>query len=287
MGGTDGDAQGVGGSVAAAAAAERTVTELIILLQEGAEENANASASADPLAPTQTLDTLVDELWTAQYLAPGALCAFAGDAISLPAGRALVAPLATHALALRFGGPAAAAGFVAHPAFDAPAAAAAAAGLLARPPTVLAFETRAPDDLEPLFRRGPEWEAGLDLCLVFSPTPAASPAEPICAADAFISDLAALAESSLAGALQACSGRLVSPPSSGLPGAASHALVARFERPDQAGAFLALPPVVAAASGVEGAAAAGSPLLLVAVEAWSIAPAVAGNQQAPPVGAPR
>jgi hypothetical protein len=267
---------GRGPAAPAAAAGERTVTELVILLQEGEDDGVATTAA------------LLDELWSAQYLAPGALCAFAGDAVSLP-GRPLVTPAATHALALRFGAPAAAQHFVDHPAFSAPASTAIASGLLARPPTILAFETRAPDDLEPLFRRGPEWEAGLDLCLVFAPAPsqpAPGAGDPVCSPDAFVSDLAALAESSLAGALQACPGRLVSPPTT-FPGGATHALVARFELASQAAAFLALPPLVAAAGGVEAAAAAGSPLLLVAVEAWSIAPAAAGNQQAPPVGAPR
>ncbi len=273
-------------------ATDHTVTELVVLLREGEAAASPPSPPADPLGPqSQTMDALVDELWSAQYLAPGALCAFAGDAVGLTGPLpALVRPTASHGLALRFPAPPAAASFVAHPAFAAPADAAVAAGLLAAPPTILAFTTRSPDEsLEALFRRGAEWEDGLEVCLVFAPVPGPEEgqgATPACSPDAFTSDLAALAESSLAGALQACPGRLVTPPSSGLPPGASHALLARFARADQAEAFLSLPPLVAAAGGPDAAAAAGSPLLLVGLEAWSIAPA-AGAAQPPPMGAPR
>jgi hypothetical protein len=285
----------------AAGPGERTVTELVILLREGRESSSGGDADAgvagaDPAGPPQpaTMDALVDVLWSAQYLAPGALCAFAGDAEALPEsggdGDPLPAPAATHALSLRFGGAGPAAAFASHPAFAGPAAAAVASGLLAAPPTVLAFTSRAPDDLEPLFRRGAEWEEGVDVCLAFSEVGsgggAASSSSPGAAADAdadaYLADLAALAESSLAGALQACPGRLVRPPSAA-PAAWTHALLARFGGPSQAAAFLALPPLRAAAA----TGAGSSPLVLEAVEAWRIAPAAGGSQGPPPVGAPR
>ena len=150
----------------------------------------------------------------------------------------------------------------------------------------LLFAATAPDGLEPLFRRGPEWEAGVEAVLVLAQVPGAADAD----ADAYVAQLAALAESSLAGALQATHGRLVNPSGArtfGAEGEAAdleaerwtHALMARFEAADQLAAFLARPPVAALAEGGGGEEA---PVTGALVTQWAVAPAAGAGGGAPP-----
>ena len=150
-------------------------------------------------------------------------------------------PPVTHALHVRFGSTAAAAAFLAHPAVAGAVAGAAASA--AADTGVLLFGGRVPSpSLESLFRRGPEWEAGVERVFVLAQVEGADGG----AADAWLADVATLAESSVAGALQATAGRLAVP---GIPAGATHALMTRFAGPAGLAAFLGLPAVAALAAG--------------------------------------
>ena len=332
---------------------------------------------------------MLDELWSAQYLAPGTLCAFAGEtatattaaasegeeeeeaaggggtaaAISPPPSSSSSSssspPLApamdfTHALHMRFPNAAAAAAFIGHGAFSAAAERAREASSGSRRegsdggggggggssegsslPLLAVFSGRVdPPSLEALFRRGPEWESGIEHALLLSTSRGcgaqggsgggrggggAAAAEgggdgeeaaAEAAADLFVSQLRELAESSLVGAVQSTSGRVValpssSPPhysSSSSPHRATHAILTRFAGPEQLRAFLELPPVKALLSppplpvpssegnggaGGEGGAAPpppppAAPVRAVASAQYNIAPAqgVTGRQGA-------
>lgn len=243
---------------------------------------------------------MLDELWSAQYLAPGTLCAFAGETATATAGEgegegqgqaggtaaatpsspppasspssppssspsSPPSPLSpatdfTHALHMRFANAAAAAAFISHGAFSAAAERASEAsagggsGSPPRPPLLAVFCGRVdPPSLESLFRRGPEWESGIEHALLLRSTSEGGSGDGDAgAADLYVSQLRELAESSLVGAVQSTSGRVVppsSPPhsaSSDSPQcAATHAILTRFARPEQLRAFLALPPVKA------------------------------------------
>ena len=308
---------------------------------------------------------MLDELWSAQYLAPGTLCAFAGETATVAAaaatsegggeaagGTAAAAPppcspsprdpLApetdfTHALHMRFPNTAAASAFMAHSAFSAAAERARQAsgkeegegGGPSRPPLLAVFSGRVdPPSLETLFRRGPEWESGIEHALLLSSQgcgrgggngdgggggdgdadadgDGGEGEQQEAAADLFVSQLRELAESSLVGAVQSTSGRVVaqaapsSPRSPSPQRCATHAILTRFAGPEQLRAFLELPPVKAllspppspspqSAEGSEGAGGAPppppppAPVRAVASAHYSIAPAqgVTGRQGA-------
>jgi len=277
---------------------------------------------------------VLDELWSAQYLAPGTLCAFAGETAAAASqggggGEAsggtakaldpLAAPATdfTHALHMRFPTAAAASAFMAHGAFSAAAERArqasekAGEGGPSRPPLVAVFEGRVePPSLETLFRRGPEWESGIEHALLLSSHGSGEEGDEEgreAAADLFVSQLRELAESSLVGAVQSTSGRVVSQApsssqSSSPQNCATHAILTRFAGPEQLRAFLGLPPVEALLSppapqsadggrsegggGAGGAPAAApppaAPVRAVASAHYSIAPAqgVTGRQGA-------
>lgn len=267
---------------------------------------------------------MLDELWSAQYLAPGTLCAFAGEmttAAAAPSSLSSLSPSTdfTHALHMRFANPAAATAFICHQAFSAAlerAKNAAAAGGSSeipgpRPPLLVVFSARVdPPSLETLFRRGPEWEAGIEHALLLSDdvgqgegreegTEGGGEAA-TAAADLYVSQLRELAESSLVGAVQSTSGRVVQAPSSpssssSPPHSATHAILTRFAGPEQLRAFLALPPIkallsplLAVAEGeAQGESAppptpAAAPVRVVASAQYIIAPAqgVTGKQGA-------
>ncbi|GBF98482.1 hypothetical protein Rsub_11692 [Raphidocelis subcapitata] len=135
------------------------------------------------------------------------------------------------------------------------------APLSTAPPSLLAFEARLPRELEGLFRRGDEFGEGTELLLLLGPSTDAGTTGggATGGAEDFLSRLAAFAESSAAGALQASAGAVVAAGSGGgagdggsaWPGPVppTHALMARFPGPRQAGVFLASPPCAAAAAG--------------------------------------
>lgn len=275
---------------------------------------------------------MLDELWSAQYLAPGTLCAFAGETVAASEGggggeasggtaaaaaalppSSSAPPLApatdfTHALHMRFPTAAAAAAFMAHGAFSAAAERARQASSggkegcegggpsRPRPPLVAVFEGRVePPTLETLFRRGPEWESGIEHALLLSSQGAEGGEEDEreAAADLFVSQLRELAESSLVGAVQSTSGRVVvsqasSSSSSSPQNCATHAILTRFAGIEQLRAFLELDPVKAllssdgGAGGAPPAAPPAAPVRAVASAQYSIAPAqgVTGRQGA-------
>lgn len=208
-----------------------------------------------PSRPDPAPPATLDGLWSTQYLAPGALCAFAGA--TTPGG------VFTHALHMRFPDPATAATFLGHPATAAKTGALPPSSL-----TTLLFPGRvAAATLESLFRRGAEWEAGVEAALLLAQRGDDA------AADAWLSDVASLAESAAAGALQATGGRLVGGPGAG---GATHALLARFEDAGQLGAFMRLPAVAAMVDwgeGEGGGGAAPPPLAVVGSATMEVAPA--------------
>jgi len=264
--------------------------------------------------PDQDANAVLDELWSAQYLAPGTLCAFAGETAAAASGAPPPAPPSrpgdggfcpssppsfTHALHVRFPNPKACTAFVAHPAFSAARdkaeeAAAAAASGGEKTHLVVAFEGRVnPPSLETLFRRGAEWESGVEHVMILSSSSETGNEASSAAADEFVSQLSELAESSLVGAVQSTSGRVFplvedSDDSHLRP---THALLTRFAAEEQLRAFLALPPVEALFSSSsssteenddDDASAFSSPVKVVAWAHYSIAPpqGVTGKQGA-------
>ncbi|KAK9907748.1 hypothetical protein WJX75_009165 [Coccomyxa subellipsoidea] len=131
-------------------------------------------------------------------MAPGTLCAFGGAQVASSAG----CPPFTHAVRFRFGSQAAANQFLTSEAVQ---------GVLAddststsqRNTTVL-FEGRIASDLEAMFCRGSEWERGAEHAIIFKAASTAT-SEQI---EEYLVQLAALAESSLAGALQCTYGKI-------------------------------------------------------------------------------
>lgn len=248
-----------------AAASTDNVAEMVLLLTLSDDVDAECGSdwgraredrtAAAQLRPTLPRPATLDGLWSTQYLAPGALCAFAGATMSGGGGGF------THALHLRFPDPATASSFLAHP------ATAAATGAL--PPaalTTLLFPGRvAAATLESLFRRGGAWESGVERVLLL-----AQRADDDAAADAWLSDIASLAESAAAGALQATGGRLVGGPAAA---GATHALLARFADKGLLDRFMQLPAVASMAGGERGEGGAPPPLAAVGGATFEIAPA--------------
>ena len=269
---------------------------------------------------------MLDELWSAQYLAPGTLCAFAGETtttMSKGGGTAAnssspsspSSPPATdftHALHMRFASAAAAQAFVSHKAFSearegaeraccssSSSSSSSSGGGEKSKPLLVVFSGRVdPPSLETLFRRGAEWESGIEHALLLASTSGEGGKEDggeeggEAAADLYVSQLRELAESSLVGAVQSTSGRIAAAAAAS-PHSATHAVLTRFAAPEQLRAFLELPPVKAllspaAAEGSGGGESASppppplAPVRAVASAQYNIAPAqgVTGRQGA-------
>ena len=207
---------------------------------------------------------MAGDLWSAQYMAPGVLCAFAGA--SLPSDVPGPSAVATHAVRFRFGNAQVHAAvssslplylcscaqqlsrgvprhawllsqvadaFLGHAAVQESLAQGMDSGRCEGALSI-SFEGQVEAELEAVFCRGPEWDAGLEHLFLFQASPvrpktwamqrlhtavqqcrawvfAARQAPPDSSeeeVDGYLLDLAALAQSSLAGALQSTHGRV-------------------------------------------------------------------------------
>ncbi|RMZ52274.1 hypothetical protein APUTEX25_001664 [Auxenochlorella protothecoides] len=163
-----------------------------------------------PTTPVATRDSL----WSLQYMLPGPITACAGSWTpaggpgSTPGAPALRGAPFQHGVMSRFADPQRRASYLSHPRFASVLEGGGGApGLAATAPTLcawtLTFDTRVPRDLETLFRRGEEWEAGVELVLGFAlPQGAGGGHGAAVAATDLLSGVADLAESSVYGAVQ-------------------------------------------------------------------------------------
>ncbi|GFR44454.1 hypothetical protein Agub_g5686 [Astrephomene gubernaculifera] len=111
---------------------------------------------------------LLDTLWSLQYRTPGACCASAGPVVqSASRDRSASAPRA--AVYYRFSSQAQAERFVAGPAFSDAKSRLLGSGTV----TLALWKVLVPNDMEALFKRGPAFEAGVDLLLFLEPAAAA------------------------------------------------------------------------------------------------------------------
>lgn len=224
-------------------------------------------------------------MWSLQYQAAGPICACAGPLSPLPgATGAALAPPFTHAVLFRYGQEPLMRAFLANERvremLERGAAGAAAAA------ATLCFTSGVPNELEAIFRRGSEWDEGVEAVLALSLN-AGVPAED---AAEFLSLTQQLASSSAFGAVQAASGRASDllrhfdsgdGDGDGNGGACpDFVLLVRFEGKEQLAAFVACPPVAAVLEGDERA-----PLAAVWAAALEVAPA-ANSRSSPPQSGP-
>ncbi|KAI3423404.1 hypothetical protein D9Q98_010621 [Chlorella vulgaris] len=232
-----------------AAAAQAAVAESLHLLR------------FPPDASEEDVSRVVDAIWSLQYAAAGPICASAGP---LPAALARMPPPAaacSHAVLFRYGTEAALQRFQAQPRVrlmlsgaDAPQGTAI---------TTLNFLGAVPNELEAVFRRGGQWEAGLELVLALAVQEGSEAGD----ASEFLSLSRQLAVSPAFGAVQCSYGRCLSVVRHGSggnggggeeggPGSAELAapdmlLLARFEGEEQLRQFLCCPPLAALLEGDE------------------------------------
>jgi hypothetical protein len=243
------------------------VIEYLLLLQ------------AQPGSDTDEMEVLLDSLWSLQYMVPSIMYASAGNITACTlcnkqqqqqitqqegeaAAGAAADPLAqqqqqqeqlvpgmfTHAVHYRLSSRNALETLLLHPMMAAmqdqiSSRCAASAQLV--------FEGTVTKRLEALFRRGDEYASGVEHILLLQPGDSGGTG-----ADEFLERLAALAESSVAGGIQASYGAVISCAHT----AATHVLMTRFAAPQQVQQLLATPacaavmardprvPVVAASS---------------------------------------
>ncbi|BDA48047.1 hypothetical protein COCOBI_11-3040 [Coccomyxa sp. Obi] len=196
---------------------------------------------ADDVSAEEAEET-VGRLWSAQYRAPGTLCAFGGAHLANTPGSTATSSNYTHAVRFRFGSQAAADSFLSNAAVQTCLTKDLASKLQSR--KLVLFEGPVASDLEAIFCRGSEWDSGAEHIFIFKATPQATSRE----VDEHLKQLAALAESSLAGALQTTHGKISS--SSYEDSGGTHAMLTRFETQKQLQAFLRLPPCAALLSAV-------------------------------------
>ena len=217
----------------------------------------------------------VEAVWSLQYMVPGAgvVCASAGRVLLAPPAAAasddssnqasITTSPFTHLVYFRLSNRAALDRFVSHPLFAqtlqaalGPVVVVAGAAGGEQAYAELVFEGSVDRALEPMFRRGPDYEPGgvEQLWLL-----AAANGKDDGDADAFLARLGELAESSAAGALQATCGRVMA--ASPAAPEITHVMMARFSGLPQAAAFAALPPCAAITGGGGGDGRAVLPLL--------------------------
>ncbi|CAL8462957.1 g2491 [Coccomyxa elongata] len=204
-------------------------------------------------------EEIVGHLWSAQYRAPGTLCAFGGAQLADDVGSSATSSQYTHAVRFRFGSQAAADSFLSSATVQTCLTTDLASKLQSR--KLVLFEGRVASDLEAIFCRGSEWNSGAEHIFIFKATPRATFEE----VDQHLTQLAALAESSLAGALQTTHGKIWSSEFEDSGG--THAMLTRFETQKQLQAFLRLPPCAALLSAVNN-----SPVSALVSFAYNIAP---------------
>jgi hypothetical protein len=207
------------------------VLEYLLLLQ------ANETASDEEI--TIALDTV----WSLQYMARNIVCASAGAITSITSSPSNQAPSAaalnfTHVVHFRLMSRGAFEEFMAHP-MTAKVMSETIAPLCKQTAQVV-FEGLVTKQLEALFRRGEEFESGLEHVIMMVPGQA-NPAD----AQAFLGQLATLAESSVAGGIQASYGAALCCPH--LDGC-THVFMTRFAAKQQIQQFLMTPPCQAVLS---------------------------------------
>lgn len=211
-------------------------------------------------------EATVGRLWSAQYRAPGTLCAFGGAQLANAVGSS--SSQYTHAVRFRFGSRMAADSFLSNAAVQTCLTIDVASKLQTR--KLVLFDGRVASDLEAIFCRGSEWDSGAEHIFIFKATPHATSRE----VDEYLTQLAAMAESSLAGALQATHGKILSSKFEDSGG--THAMLARFETQKQLQAFLRLPPCAALLSAVNS-----TPVSVLVSFAYNIAPPNDSRSTAP------
>lgn len=224
-----------------------SVVELLWLLK--------ARSDVDP----EQIEELLDSLWSLQYLVPaGILCASAGPVVSCTAyeqqqpqqpvttssslaaaGQAEQRSKGrwqcgfTHAVHFRLGSRLNLEHLMAHPLMSSSRD---AVDALCTDHAQLVFEGMVTKRLEALFRRGEEFESGVEHVLLLQPSSNGG-----LGADAFLAQLAELAESSVAGGIQASHGAVISC----VHAAATHVLMTRFAAPQQVQQLLGTPACAA------------------------------------------
>ena len=201
------------------------VVEYLLLLQ--AKEGASA----------EDIEVALDTVWSLQYMARNIICASAGAITSItysPSNRAPAAAALnfTHVVHFRLMSRGAFEEFMANPT-TAKVMTETVAPLCEQTAQVV-FEGLVTKQLEALFRRGEEFETGLEHVIMMVPGQA-NPAD----AQAFLAQLATLAESSVAGGIQASFGAALCCPH--LDGC-THVFMTRFAAKQQIQQFLLTPP---------------------------------------------
>lgn len=234
---------------------------------------------ARPDAAAEQVEALLDSLWSLQYLVPaGILCASAGPVVSCVAyqqqqqelgqqqQQSAQAPSSwqcgfTHAVHFRLGNRASLEHLLVHPLM---ASSRDAVDALCSAASQLVFEGMVAKRLEALFRRGEEYEAGVEHVLLLQPGAGGG-----AGADEFLSNLASLAESSVAGGIQASHGAVISC----VHAAATHVLMTRFAGMGQVQQLIGTPACAAVVGGD-----ARVPVVAVASLCISIAPTEESTQ---------
>ncbi|KAL4427166.1 hypothetical protein ABPG77_001170 [Micractinium sp. CCAP 211/92] len=213
---------------------------------------------------------VVDGIWSLQYLAAGPICGSAGPLTGYRAGAgagqaggaAAAAPPASHAVLFRYANEAALTRFEAQPRVQlmlSGTGAPAGTGV-----TTINFRGSVPNELEAIFRRGPEWAAGAELAVALALQGGSSEGD----ASEFLVLTQQLAVSSAFGAVQCSYGPCLSVQRGGgavggaqagqeEPQAAQQLpdqqpdmmLLVRFQEEAQLQAFLDCPPVAALLEG--------------------------------------
>jgi hypothetical protein len=269
--------------------------------------------------PQEDIADTVDRVWSLQYVAPGPVCGSAGPLLPLAAPGVAVPPPPpfSHAVLFRYASRPSLDAFVSNlkvrgmlgmtaakvaegepqrgvspGALESRPARAAALGLISTNAvcyagiSTLCFEGAVPSELEAIFRRGGEWDAGRELVVALRAAPGAAPGD----GAEFLQLTQQLATSSAFGAVQASSGAcfsLVHHAGGGDDGAAAAAaaaagemamaqpdvlLLARFQGQAELEEFLQCPPVAAMLEGDERA-----PLHALWAAALEVAPAAASS----------
>lgn len=234
---------------------------------------------ARPEAAPEQLDELLDSLWSLQYMIPaGILCASAGPVVGCVAYSNLqqaqqqqqqqvvaaavveeeqqeaVAATAgsveeqqqwqcgfTHAVHFRLANRTSLEHLLTHPLMGASRD---AVSQLCASASELVFEGLVARRLEALFRRGQEYEAGVEHLLLLQAQRDSSDGGAV-GVDAFLHRMAGLAESSVAGGIQASHGALISC----VHAAATHVLMTRFAALPQVQQLLDTPACAAVVAG--------------------------------------
>lgn len=206
-----------------------TVVEYLHLLE--------AKPDVDP----ESMDLLLDSLWSLQYMVPSIMCAAAGPVSNCIVHRQeqgetdspSAAGRFTHAVHFRLNNRLALENLQKHPLTSQLQE---QVNDLCSTSAHIVYEGSVAKRLEALFRRGDEFASGVEHVLLLQPS-----SEGAVGADMFLGKLAALAESSVAGGIQASYGAVICCAHT----AATHVLMTRFAAQQQMQQFLQTPACAA------------------------------------------